>query len=503
MNIFISYNRQTKAITKALVDDVEALGHTVWFDQELSGGQVWWDQILSMVRRCDLFVFVLDPAALNSVACKREYGYAADLRKPILPILVSDGVSTNLLPPALSQIEFVDYRNQDRTAALRLARAFGALPPPTALPDPLPVPPEAPLSYLGSLAAKLETTSPLTYEEQSALVFDLKKTLRDPETADDTRTLLKTFRKRRDLLAGIAEEIDALFAGSREALSASPRASGMTLRFLRKYQKEETAPRPSKEEPQRQKTRGPFWKQSHKEETVSILPGDKSETQKARNPVQLLIVIVLIVILAALAVPALMSARGKAQMTGTMNNARQLYLAQFQMENDGAATGDASLTWPGDHKPALGTLQAYANTLVGPGYLKGADIAKLLNAPNCNFSVTVADGPPETVTFTGGTAALKIHPLRDVDPSNTIFCSTKNYDYDTALVGTRVPYGTKGFIVVHKGGDSAVFKESQATLAGWGGPGNKVKFQNTIGAKTGEAVGTVTPGDPAGTLEFP
>ena len=35
-------------------------------------------------------------------------------------------------------------------------------------------------------------------------------------------------------------------------------------------------------------------------------------------------------------------------MTGTMNNARQLYLAQFQMSNDGAATGDATSAWPGD-----------------------------------------------------------------------------------------------------------------------------------------------------------
>ena len=35
-------------------------------------------------------------------------------------------------------------------------------------------------------------------------------------------------------------------------------------------------------------------------------------------------------------------------MTGTMNNARQLYLAQFQMSNDGAATGDSTSAWPGD-----------------------------------------------------------------------------------------------------------------------------------------------------------
>ena len=55
--------------------------------------------------------------------------------------------------------------------------------------------------------------------------------------------------------------------------------------------------------------------------------------------------IAIIAILAALAVPALTSALSKAQQTGTMNNARQLYLAQFQMSNDGAATGDTTSAW--------------------------------------------------------------------------------------------------------------------------------------------------------------
>jgi hypothetical protein len=241
MNVFISYNRQTQALTGALVKDVEALGHTVWFDQELSGGQAWWDQILSMILRCDLFVFVLDPAGLKSIACKREYGYAADLRKTILPILVSEGVSTNLLPPALSQIEFVDYRNQDRTAAFRLARAFSTLPPAAALPDPLPVPPEAPISYLGSLAAKVEATSPLVYDEQSVLIFELKRGLRDRETFDDTRALLKMFRKRRDLIVDIADEIDELLTVPKppgfEEDSQTRKSSG---RLLEKSQKEKT-----------------------------------------------------------------------------------------------------------------------------------------------------------------------------------------------------------------------------------------------------------------------
>jgi hypothetical protein len=134
-NIFISYNRKAEAITKALADDFEDLGHTVWFDQEISGGQAWWDQILAKVRNCDLFVFVLEPEALNSMACKREYGYAVDIGKPILPVLVSDEVNTNLLPPALSQIQFVDYRKQDdRSAAFRLSRALNTVPPPAPCP---------------------------------------------------------------------------------------------------------------------------------------------------------------------------------------------------------------------------------------------------------------------------------------------------------------------------------------------------------------------------------
>src|SRR5262245_55378833 len=127
-NIFISYSRQCQPVAKALAEDIEALGNTVWFDQELSGGQVWWDQILAKVRNCDVFVFVLDPESLNSTACKSEYGYAANLGKPILPVLISDGVSTNLLPKALAEIQFVDYRKQDRSAAFSLSRALATLP---------------------------------------------------------------------------------------------------------------------------------------------------------------------------------------------------------------------------------------------------------------------------------------------------------------------------------------------------------------------------------------
>ena len=90
-----------------------------------------------------------------------------------------------------------------------------------------------------------------------------------------------------------------------------------------------------------------------------------NKSSSAFTLIELLVVIAIIAILAALAVPALTSALAKAQMTGTMNNARQLYLAQFQMSNDGAATGDSTLAWPGDLLAALQqTLEGYCNTIV-------------------------------------------------------------------------------------------------------------------------------------------
>ena len=215
--------------------------------------------------------------------------------------------------------------------------------------------------------------------------------------------------------------------------------------------------------------------------------------------IELLVVIAIIAILAALAVPALTSALAKAQLTGTMNNGRQLYLAQFSMANDGAATGDPLLAWPGDLVTVQGTLQAYINNVVGPGYLRGGDISKLFSAPSTVCTVTVAPGPPESVTL-AGTSALKVYKIKDVDTSNTIFAVTRNYVYNTAINSTDVPYGLRGFGVVHKGGDAAVFKSGQALQAYWGGC---TQFQSSVGQMTGLASGTCTPGDGSNAITFP
>lgn len=210
MKVFVSYSRDSEPIAKLVVADLESLGHDVWFDRELSGGQAWWEQILAAIRDCGLLVFLLHPQSLASVACLRERAYALALGKPILPVRVADGISVNLLPPELAQRQIIPYRSGDRAEVLALARAVAAVPPAPALPSPLPEPPEVPASYLGGLALRIDGSAALSYQDQSALLVDLRKALREADSRVDADILLGRLRKRHDLFAAIAEEIDAL-----------------------------------------------------------------------------------------------------------------------------------------------------------------------------------------------------------------------------------------------------------------------------------------------------
>jgi len=234
----------------------------------------------------------------------------------------------------------------------------------------------------------------------------------------------------------------------------------------------------------------------NKTSSVLTLPKQR-ERISAFTLIELLVVIAIIAILAALAVPALTSALAKAQMSGTMNNARQLYLAQFQMSNDGASTGDATLAWPGELAGPPATLAAYCDVLVTKGYLKVGDLSKLLSAPGASCTATA--GTPIALA---GIGALKVYPVKDADPAIAIFAVSHNYVYHTAIIGTDVPYGTKGFVVMRKGGDGAVFKAGQATDVGGGWP-DAATFQSSVGLRTGDLEGTPGTGDPGGVLTQP
>jgi len=215
----------------------------------------------------------------------------------------------------------------------------------------------------------------------------------------------------------------------------------------------------------------------------------KTRSQSAFTLIEMLVVISIIAVLAAFAVPALTSALTRGQMTGTMNNARQLYLAAQQMALDGAANSDPALGWPGDYAAGtVVTLADYANVLVNNDYLKPGDLQKLLNGPGTSCIVTPGTaGPPPTPLTLANPAALKVFLVKAADSSNVVFAESANYTYNTALPPNVNPFGDKGFIVQRKGGDATILRKNNAVNSG-----NPTLFQGTVGKKVNDADGTVT-----------
>lgn len=177
---------------------------------------------------------------------------------------------------------------------------------------------------------------------------------------------------------------------------------------------------------------------------------------------ELLIALAIIAILLALALPANQSGLSRATMTQALSNMKQLHLATQQMAQDGADTGDASLSWPGSNG-----FDYWATNLV-PSYLTTNDFGKLLSAKGkvCTPGVLPL----------ANTNALLLYEVSGTSRSDAVFLSTANFT-NTPTGGVpplkdAVPFGDKGFVVFRKGGDGAVLLRKQT------GP----QYTNVIGS---------------------
>lgn len=207
--VFVSYSRNNADVISQLIQDVQAVGIDTWHDQTLTGGQRWWDNILSNIRECDVFICALSPESWDSEACRAELGYAVQLGKTILPVLVADGINLNLLPAPLNEIQVTDYRGRDKGAAFALIRCIHTASPNPPLPEPLPTPPRVPISYLSNLTERIDSSEPLSSQDQITILFELEAGLREGRSSTEVRDLLLRLKRRDDLLAKVAVKIDA------------------------------------------------------------------------------------------------------------------------------------------------------------------------------------------------------------------------------------------------------------------------------------------------------
>jgi hypothetical protein len=210
--VFISYARSDAVRVDELVEGLRQLHYDAWVDKELTGGQAWWDTVLSQIRVSSTVLVAVSPAALESVAVRREYEYAHAVGRPLIPVVV-DRVQLETLPPLLAQLQVVDYRQPDTMSAFALAAALTTLPTPQALPRPLPEPPPIPVSYLSGLKEQAQAAT-LSMDEQLALVARLKVALGRVSEREAAEEVLRSLQNRHDLYQVSAREIESLLSPS-------------------------------------------------------------------------------------------------------------------------------------------------------------------------------------------------------------------------------------------------------------------------------------------------
>ncbi len=210
--VFISYARQNRADVDQLAGHLDVLGCDVWIDKSLHGGQDWWEEILRQIAGCDTFVAIISHEALNSTACRRELEWAEKLGKPVLPVAVQP--VPKALPARLVRLQIIDYSSpteRDR-AALALAGGLATLPMSPPLPDPMPQPPAAPLSYLTDLIDQATQPPPLDHAQQRDILSQLEPALYsvDLQERQGGHDILELLSSRNDLYADIYRTINRL-----------------------------------------------------------------------------------------------------------------------------------------------------------------------------------------------------------------------------------------------------------------------------------------------------
>ena len=75
--VFLSHSKQDRAEAQRLVRVLSKHGVPVFFSpRNIVGAQQWQNEILGALRRCDWFMVLLSPGAIDSMWVKREVAFA-------------------------------------------------------------------------------------------------------------------------------------------------------------------------------------------------------------------------------------------------------------------------------------------------------------------------------------------------------------------------------------------------------------------------------------------
>ncbi len=128
MSMFLSYSKEDRKFVENLHTALSRYLNAFVDTQSIPGGAEWERKIDKAIRECKVFVPVVTQDSNDSHWVTKETLLALDLKKPIVPVLLSDS-----LPLRIIDRQFVDFRKSFETGFADLlstvSQYFGELKP--------------------------------------------------------------------------------------------------------------------------------------------------------------------------------------------------------------------------------------------------------------------------------------------------------------------------------------------------------------------------------------
>src|SRR5688572_4578593 len=111
--ILISYSRKDSTIARKLIEEFKSLDLETWVDwEDIPPAVGWLEQIEQGIEQSDAFIFLISPDSVISEVCKVEVEHARKNHKRIIPIVVRDTDTKNVMP-AVRDLNWIFIREGD------------------------------------------------------------------------------------------------------------------------------------------------------------------------------------------------------------------------------------------------------------------------------------------------------------------------------------------------------------------------------------------------------
>src|SRR5690348_16918173 len=107
VSVMVSYSRTDSAFVDPLQRDLEKRGFPAWVDRrDIDGGAKWDREIRNAIDVAQVVLVVLSPAAVDSKWVRKEYTYALQHGKVVIPL----SYYPCDIPAALAPLQLIDFR---------------------------------------------------------------------------------------------------------------------------------------------------------------------------------------------------------------------------------------------------------------------------------------------------------------------------------------------------------------------------------------------------------